>query len=213
MTSKHPQDSIRGPATLRTALALLAGIAAFGLLAPAAAFASGDGHGFRFTVEGFYIIDFVVLVAALVWIARKPLKKFLLSRRDTIEKEIDEAHTLQTEARSTLDEYAKRMRNLDDELKRIKGRAKEDGESLKKKIIAEGESQAEKLLSDADARVRQEEKLLRQKLISDLVDEAVSLARERVTKELTPSAQRQLVSSYVDHLEGLAGAGQPSGSV
>ena len=213
MSSKRHSDE--GEGVTRLLLVLLAGAAALGLLAPAAALASGDAHGFRLTVEGFYILDFIALVAIIIWVARKPLRRFLLSRKDTLEREIDEARELQTEARSTLEEYSRRMKHLDDELAAIRKRAREDGEASRARIVEDGEAQAQKLLDDADARVRQEEKALRRKLVSDFIDEALGRAREMVSKKLTPSVQRELVGEYVDQIEqieGLAGSRAPQPS-
>lgn len=175
------------------------------LLAPDA---EHGGHGFVFSENGFYIFDFVVLVVGLVWFVRRPLRQFLRQRRVTLEREIDEARRLQAEARASLEEYKAKLANLDAEVEKIKERARQDGEALRNKLVAEGEEQAKKLLEDAEARVRQESRLLKERLEAELIAVATSRAEELVAKGLSADRQRKFVSDYVTEVEGMAASGK-----
>lgn len=175
---------------------------------PSVALASGDGgHGFVFTEHGFYLIDFIVLVAALVYFVRKPLKKFLQGRRDTMEREIDEAKALQAEARAVLDEYRERLKNVDAEVKGILERAHEEATAAKARIIAEGEAQAKKLVGDAEARIRQEHRTLQARLTGELIELAATRAEELAKRGLDGTKQRAFMQEYIEHVEALSADG------
>lgn len=162
------------------------------------------GHGFNFHENGFYIFDFAVLLILLVSFVRRPLRQFLRQRRATIEREIDEARRLQAEARAVLTEYERRLANLDAEVEGIRKRAHEDGETLKARLVAEGEALAQKLVEDAEARVRTEAHLLRERLEAELVSAAVGRAEQIVKQGLSAERQRQYVQDYVSRISEMA---------
>ena len=61
-------------------------------------------------------INFAVLVAALVYFLRKPLKEYLLKRHDTVKEKIEEADRLLREAEEAKKKYEERLSKLDGEI-------------------------------------------------------------------------------------------------
>ena len=54
-------------------------------------------------------INFAVLVGALVYFLRKPLKEYLLKRHDTVKEKIEEADRLLGEAEEAKKKYEERL--------------------------------------------------------------------------------------------------------
>ena len=88
--------------------------------ASTSALAGGNGHGFSFTVEGFYIIDFVIFVFLLWWLLKGPAKRFLEGRHDRIKAELETATRLKEEAEAKLAEVERMLGGLEREIATVR---------------------------------------------------------------------------------------------
>ena len=162
-------------------------------------------HGPKLSIEGFYAIDFLVLIGVIVWFARKPIHNFVTSRRSRIVSEMEEAQALRKEAQEKLDNYEQRLEHIEGEIQEILEKAREAGEEERKRFLVEATATAEQIRSDAKTRLEQEGRKLQLALQEQLVDMAVSEAQKGLETQLTGGHQEQFVNVYIDpvqHVEG-----------
>ena len=62
-------------------------------------------------------VNFVILVGGLVYFLRNPLKNFVKTRRDVIQKEVEEAQKKKEEAEKKLHEFEKKLHEFESEAK------------------------------------------------------------------------------------------------
>lgn len=173
---------------------------ALALLTPATALAAG-GHGFEWSVHGLYIIDFLVLLALIVWVARRPMKAWLEERARQVQQEIEEARKLRVAAEERLTEYERRLAALEVEQKRILDDFVTAGERERDRIIREAEQTARKMVADAERRISQEGKRLQEALEHEAVDLAVSMSEAVIRQRLKPDVQQRMITDYIAGLE------------
>jgi len=169
-----------------------------GLTSPALA-----AGGFSFTVEGFYIIDFIIFVGLLWFFLKGPAKKFLVNRYEKVKSELEAATRLREEAEARLSELDKLVSQVESEVGAIRKQFEADGEREKARIMVEAEAQVEKIQLNARKTLEQEMAKLREQLEHELVAQVLEATEAKVRMKLDPGAQKRLATSYVDDLEKL----------
>lgn len=169
---------------------------------------AAEGHGFSFTVEGFYIIDFVILVVLLWAVLKGPIKKYLMARHDKFLAEMETAKRLRAEAELKLAELDKMMSGLESEIAAIREQFRADGEREKARILAEAEAGADKIRGNAKKTLEQEMAVLREQLENELVQSVLETTEAKVRQRLDQATQKRLATTYVDSLEKLDSLGK-----
>jgi F-type H+-transporting ATPase subunit b len=171
--------------------------AALALAAPALAWA-GD---FTFQIHGYYIIDFLVFVAILVYFGRKPIAAMLDSRYKQVVADIEEARALRESAQARFDEYKARLEHLEDELAAMLTDVRKGTRTEVTRILADARATSERIAAEESARLTQEAKRIRENLAAHAASLALQLAEEELKRSLTPDLQQQLVARTLDELE------------
>lgn len=185
----------RCPAILSTAALILLAVAGVALAS------SGEGHGAvakGWVIEDTYkVMNFVVLAAALFFIARKPVKEFFSSRTTGIHEELEGLELKKAEAEKVLAGYADKIAALDQEAERIVSDYVAQGEDAKKRILAEAEAQAAKLEEMAKRTIEQEFKSAKDQLRQEISEKALAQAEAIVKKSISTEDQDRLVDDYL----------------
>ncbi len=164
-----------------------------------------SGGGPSFSVEGYYVIDFLVYVGLLVYFLRKPLQAFVEARRERIVHDIDEARKLREEAEAKLNDYQSRLDNLEAEIKGILDEARQAGEAQRKRILIDAAKSAERIRSDAKARIEQETRKLQHELRIKTVELAMQVAQKAIVEKISDKHRRRMVDEYITDLESRQG--------
>ena len=180
-----------------------AGFAVLALASASPALAASEAHGFSFRVEGFYILDFVIMVGLLWWLLKGPIKKFFLKRHESVAYEMETATRLRQEAEKKLAELDQMMAGLEKEIAQVRESFRADGEREKARILAEAEVNAEKIRQNAKKTLEQEMAKLREQLELEMVKAVMEGAEAKVRQKLDQATQKRLASGYVDALEKL----------
>ncbi len=190
----------------RLAAALVSLLTLLQTTAPALA-AGGDHHAFRWNVEGFFIINFLVMVALLVWLLRKPLARMVTSRRKQVVRELEVAARAIRDAEYSAARGDRNLMSLDDDVRQILLAAKEEGEAKRKRLIAEGEAAAQKLMEDAEQRVAWREQTLATELRVAMAERAVATAEHELReRDLTGTSHELAIREFLTKLENLTSA-------
>ena len=175
------------------------------LMFVSAAFASGGGgegaHESTWSDWLWPLVNFAVLVAALVFFSRKPVVGYFKKRTELIENSLKEASEAKELAQKTLNEVRGRLKTTDSEIEQILAAAKKSGEKEKEAIIAEGVRLKEKILEQAKANIDFELQKAREKIKADAALLALDLAEKQIKEKLGKKEQEVLIDDYIKRLE------------
>lgn len=170
-------------------LALLAAV-------PAQAADDSDLSNFVYTA-----INLVMLIAVLVYVARKPIQSFFEERRLQIREELDNAAKLRDEAESRFTDWQRRLVSLDGELDQLRSRARERAETERDRILAAAAAAAERIRGDARAAIEQETRRAQALLRDEASSLAIELAEGVLEREVTDADRARLVDEFIARIE------------
>jgi len=199
---KHPVTRHRHltPRSSR-AHALLAALAGVLLsAAPLLAAAEGESGGSEWKMLAGKVVNFAILVGALVYLLRSPIVGYLKNRGLAIRKDLADAAAVRSEAETQLASVRSKLAGLPAELDLLRRRGEEEvaGEQRRMTEAAAGERQhlLERARRDIDIQLR----VARKALLEHSAALAVSLTRERVQREITPDDQARLIDRYASEV-------------
>lgn len=176
----------RTPAILATAAAALLGAAP--------AHAAGDGL--------FYpTLNFLLLVVALYFLARKPVRTWFADRRDRIRAELEEAAKLRRDAEERYAKWQRRLVDLERELDEIRSGAKERAENEREKLLADARASAERIRRDAQSAVDREVRRAKDELRDEASRLAVELAADLLRENVTEQDRDRLLEEFIGRIE------------
>ena len=162
--------------------------------------ASGEGGGGKGWVatDTYRVMNFVVLLAALIFLLRKPISQALSSRIKTIKEQLESLETQKAEAEKKLAQYNEKLSQLESEAEQIVQGYIQQGNAAKAKILKEAEATAEKLQLQAKRNIEHEFSKARQELQREVVEKSLIQAEEMLKKTITDQDQDKLVNEYLD---------------
>ncbi len=179
-----------------------AALTAAGLLLPALARAAEEGgHGGGFATLAYHALNLLLLVAVVVWFARRPVQAFMAERRAGVVRNIETSEQLLREAQSRLDEWQRRLANLDAELRQLRESSARLAEVEREEILREARALAERIRADARAAVQQEVQRARAELRREAADLAVEIATELLREQVGEEDRARLLDEFVETLE------------
>ena len=167
------------------------------LLLPVAALAAGDESHWLAT-DTYKLMNFTVLLVALVYLLRKPISQALNARIDGIREQLDELESRKNTAEQELATYADKLAALEAEAQQIVDDYVKQGEAAKARILEEAEATAEKLEEQAKKNIAHEFKLARAQLQEEIVDKAMAKAEAMIKESVSADDQNKLVEEYLE---------------
>ena len=155
------------------------------------------GHGLNWTDFMLRLLNFVILVAVLTKLLKKPLVNFFTSRRESIQKLLEELELKRTAAEEKSAEYRAKMATLEGETKRIVEDLIAEGELERQKIIEGAKKQAEYIKQQAQLAIQQEVKFAKETLQSEIAEMSVAAAEELLRKNMKSEDQDRLVRDFM----------------
>ena len=188
----------------RTALVLIAAMVLFSF--PGIALAASGGGGDEHAAEGkgwvatdtYKVMNFAVLAIALVYLIRKPVKKALNDRIQSIRDQLSELEAKKKVAEDELAEYNRRFQQLDQETEKLIAQYIQQGEDAKARIIKEAESAADKLQEQARRKIEQEFTRAKLNLREEVLEKALAQAEELIKNKISDDDQERLVDEYLE---------------
>jgi len=171
-----------------------------------AVFASEGGHGAEeYTFMGDWLprlVNFAIIVGALVYFLRKPVRDMFKNRTAEIAKAMEESREARERALAALAEMERKAREMDAETRAMIADAQVRGEKDKQALIEEGR----KLVRDIQAQVKIGADIEVQKAKADLAIEAsrlaVDLAEGKIKDTLTSQDHERIVKDYITSVGG-----------
>lgn len=149
---------------------------------------------------GFAVINFLILVGILTKFLYKPYLNILDERARSIKDSFDHATDTNALADRKLDEYNKRIANVEAESRQIIKNAKIRAEAQANDIIDEANEHAQEIKKRAEQEVeRQKEKALAE--MKDEITKLALLAAERILeRELTVTGDEKLIDGIIEEV-------------
>ena len=171
-------------------------------LSPSVAYASGGG----WSGVIWHAVNLIVLVAVVVYFARRPIQRALEDRASHVGREVEEARELHAAAQSRLDDYEARISKIDGESKALLDELRREGEAEKVRLIEEAKIEAARIRRDAELTAENGIRRARMRLEAEIIDRAIDAARDVVARGMTASDRTRLAKAYLDEMEKSAGA-------
>jgi F0F1-type ATP synthase membrane subunit b/b' len=148
------------------------------------------------------LVNFGILAAGYYLLGKKPVGAALQNRRDTIAKDIEDAHKMLGEAQTRAVTYQAKLGRLAEDTASARSALAYAGEAERDRIVSEAEAKAERMRKDAEFQVDQDLKQIRQDLWRETVEAAVGEAEELLMKRVTSADQERMAEDYLAELGG-----------
>jgi F-type H+-transporting ATPase subunit b len=146
----------------------------------------------------FLLLNFGLLLLILGKYGAPAMRKLAEERHDLIKTALDEAAKLRDEAKAKLAEYETRIKDVDDEIKKLVDGIRADAEADKARILEAAQAQAAQMKKDAEQRIAAEIELARTQLTKEVTAAAVGATEKLLKDKATPDDQRKLVASFIE---------------
>jgi F-type H+-transporting ATPase subunit b len=137
--------------------------------------------------------------------------KAFKDRRANIEGKLEKAEKDREEAEQLLEQYRGRLREAEDDTRRILDEARANAERVRRELLAKAETDAGRELDRARQAIRAERDQAIRQLRNEVGTLAVELATRVVGDSLDRDRQLRLVDEYIENLGDQAQAGALTG--
>jgi len=142
-------------------------------------------------------LNFGIIVFILVKYARRPIKDFLLSRREEVAREIEKIEEKKEEANRNIQDAARMLDESEVRFARIKERLIQEGEIKKQQIIEDAQRESKILLKSTMKKIETQLLDAKRAFKSELVDAAMSLAMKRLPDEITTEDNQKFTNQFI----------------
>jgi F-type H+-transporting ATPase subunit b len=148
-------------------------------------------------------INFAILVAALVYFLKKPLKEYLLKRHDSVKEKIEEADRLLREAEEAKKVYEERLSKLESEIEAFRAAAFEEMEKERKKILDDARGLASRISEQARLAYEQEMKEALVKVRAEIAGQTIAAAERKVREVFRKEDHDRMVEEFIQKVRSV----------
>jgi F-type H+-transporting ATPase subunit b len=152
------------------------------------------------------LINFAILLFLLGRYAAPNFKKMVYDRHHLIAKQLDESAKLRDEARAKLDEYSRKVSDLDAEIAKLVEGIRGEAEHEKRRIITEAEARSARMKKDAEQQIQAEIGRVRAELEKEATLAALAVAEKLLADKTNDADHRGLNERFIKEL---GSAGRP----
>ena len=157
------------------------------------------------------LLNTLLLFALLYKYGKQPIVDGLRHRRDSILKGMSEAAKMKGEAADQLSQYEQRLREVDEEIERVRAQMRDMAAAERESILSEAKRRRERMERDAKLLIEQELKAARQRLLSAAISGAMQSAETLIKERIQLDDHSRLSDEYLASLrDGLVKSGLAS---
>jgi len=160
----------------------------------------GEAHGSPWGLIG-KIVNFAILVGALVYFLRAPITKYLGDRGVQIRSDLTTAARMTEEARAQVAALDARLQQLPNEVAALRARGQEEIAAEEARIRADAQADRDRILEDTRREIDVQLRLAHRELVTHAADLAVQVARGRIAERITDEDQLRLVDRYLQQVK------------
>ena len=165
--------------------------------------ASGGERGGFSSAVIWQIIAFVLLIILLSRFIKKPLASFLSHRQEEVKSAMEQSARKKEEAEALLSEWQRKVDTLNQEVRELHQRIRDDGEAEQKKIVSRAREEGERIRQQAGVIAEQELAKAKAGLKREMVDLSVELAEKLLKEAIKPQDQERLIQEYIGKVREL----------
>jgi F0F1-type ATP synthase membrane subunit b/b' len=154
---------------------------------------------------GFHLLNFLIFVSIIVYVARRPVGDLLRERARGIRKELVDTARERDEAKERYAELAKRLDAVADEVDAMKAEAEVEAANEERRLIEAAHAEAVRIEETTERNIRDEVARARVSLRNEAVGIAVELAQGLIQKSVTVDDQRRLAKDFLASVEADGG--------
>nr|XP_061811855.1 ATP synthase subunit b 1-like [Nerophis lumbriciformis] len=166
--------------------------------------AGGGGHGSHemdwFEI-GSTITNAILFFGFLAYVLRPIIRDGLAARRANMAKQLEEAKEKQAEAEQRLEEYAKKLDNLEHEVERIVNSYQSEAEADAARMKDDTEKAIIRMQRESEFTIKQEVRKVEQFIRAEAVRATMEAAEQLVNERITDADRRRLTDQYITELE------------
>lgn len=136
------------------------------------------------SVDGAYwlavVLNFAVVVVAIVWASKKYLPAMFRNRTGSIQRSLEEARRASEDAQRRLSDIESRLSRLDSEISEMKWRSEKEAAAEEERISSAAAEDARRIVESAHQEIEAATKAARRELTAHAADLAVSLATKQI---------------------------------
>ena len=138
------------------------------------------------------LVNFVLLLALLIFFGYKPIRRMLDERSNRIRQSMEHAEATKKEYENARIEVEKRISEARDEGQLIVGQAEKAGERIKEEAKGAARDEAKAIVEKAKSEIERDRNTMINELRKEFVDTAI-LAAETVMKETLDKEKHRLL--------------------
>lgn len=161
---------------------------------------AGD-HGNPVVTMIARLLNFAVLVWALVYFLRAPIAGYLASRDTQIRQDLVTAADMRAAAKAQLAEIEKKMSALPAELDALRRHGAEDVQAEQGRIAEAAVHERTRLLEQTRREIDMRLRIAKRELTEHAAQLAVQVAEQRIRRSITNDDQIRLVDRYASQLK------------
>jgi F-type H+-transporting ATPase subunit b len=145
----------------------------------------------------FRWINFGIIVFLVVKYGKTPIMNFLRGQKEKLAQEIKRLEDKKQGISANIEETLKTIDESEVRFAELKERIVRQGEKKKEVIIQTAQNQSKTMLEDAKRRIDAHFIQAKNKFRAEMIDRAIDLAMERLTKEITTEDNEKLTIEYL----------------
>ena len=149
----------------------------------------------------FYIVNFLILLGAMIGLLYKPVKNMLKKKRESLDEVYAENEKLKAESEVRDAEYRKKTEELKFENARIAANAAEAAQQRAEAIIADAQEQAKSIVDAAKKESATQMEQLKGEYRNSVNNVAVQVAQKLLEREITESDNDALIEQVLSDWE------------
>ncbi|MDY6880177.1 MAG: ATP synthase F0 subunit B [Thermodesulfobacteriota bacterium] len=146
-------------------------------------------------------VNFGILVFVFMKFARKPLIDFLRGEGKKIEEDLKTVDDKFKDAKAMMDLESDKFTGIDERMEEIKSSIIQMGIREKDNLIEQAKASADKMIRDAEIYSQQRILAAKKALADEMVDAAISMVTDKLTKEISMDDDNKLFTQFLDNLE------------
>lgn len=147
------------------------------------------------------MIAFLILIVAVLFLAYKPVKKFLKKRNEYVKNNIDASRANELASEEKLKAAEANLTSSYKEAKKIIATAKEDAESERALIINKAKEEAKFEKIKASEEIQAEIKKSQDEIHKEMVDIALLASEKILEREVTSKDNQKRVDNFIKDIK------------
>jgi F-type H+-transporting ATPase subunit b len=146
-------------------------------------------------------LNFGIIAFLLVKFAKTPIKDFLSSRKEEIDRKIKKYERQKVMVEEQIEEAAEMLKDSMNRFEEIKKRIIEDGERKKNQILEAAQLESRILLNGTQQKIKNQILEAGNTIRSEIIESAIALAEKRLPDEITAADEQNLIDSFLKSAE------------